>query len=165
MILSGDAAVQGGAMAEAVEPTLHAGGSPAAENLAAEIGASQEIGRITAAQPGMSWSLIALHVLIVTLISNVGKMFPAFCYRKEAHWRERLAVAIGMWPRGEVGAGVLVISMSYGIGGPIVTIAMLSLAFNLFLTDLFIYLAKQLTGSLQAYRRTEAFDPHSNTKA
>ena len=41
-------------------------------------------------------------------------------------------------PRGEVGAGVLVISLSYGIGGPIVTIAMLSLALNLMLTGIFI---------------------------
>jgi hypothetical protein len=53
-----------------------------------------------------------------------------------------------MWPRGEVGAGVLVISLSYGIGGPIVTIAMLSLALNLLLTGAFIYVVKRLTRSL-----------------
>jgi Na+:H+ antiporter len=92
-------------------------------------------------------------VLLVTAISNVGKMFPAFCYRREAHWRERLAVAIGMWPRGEVGAGVLVISLSYGIGGPIVTVAMLSLALNLLLTGAFIYAVKRLTSPLPAYGR------------
>lgn len=56
-----------------------------------------------------------------------------------------------MWPRGEVGAGVLVISLSYGIGGPIVTVAMLSLALNLLLTGVFIYIVEQLTGSLPAY--------------
>ena len=151
MILSGDSASQGGAMARQVEPTLHGAGAPAAEAAAAEIGSSQQIGRITAAQPSMSWAWIILHVLIVTLISNVGKMFPAFCYRKEAHWRERLAVAIGMWPRGEVGAGVLVISLSYGIGGPIVTIAMLSLALNLMLTGAFIYIVKRVTAPLPAY--------------
>ena len=50
-----------------------------------------------------------MHVLALTVLSNLGKMFPAFCYRREAHWRERLALAIGMWPRGEVGAGVLVL--------------------------------------------------------
>ena len=99
---------------------------------------------VTASQPSLSWSMIILHVLLITIISNLGKMFPAFCYRKEAHWRHRLAVAIGMWPRGEVGAGILVLSLSYGIGGPIVTVAMLSLALNLTLTGVFILLVKRL---------------------
>ncbi len=152
LILSGDMAAKGAVTQDKVEPSLHAAGVPAAENAAAIIGEEQNIGRVTAAQPGMGWGLIALHVLIITLLSNLGKMFPAFCYRKEAHWRERLAVAIGMWPRGEVGAGVLVISLSYGIGGPIVTIAMLSLALNLLLTGFFIYFVKQITGPLPAYR-------------
>jgi hypothetical protein len=152
IIISGEAAVQGGAMAQAIEPTLHAAGSPAAESAASRIGADQQVGRVTAAQPAMEWGLIALHVLLITLLSNLGKMFPSLCYRKEAHWRERMAVAIGMWPRGEVGAGVLVISLSYGIGGPIVTIAMLSLVLNLLLTGLFIYIVKRLTGPLPAYK-------------
>ncbi len=99
---------------------------------------------VTASQPGLSWGMILFHVLMITIISNFGKMFPAFCYRKEAHWRHRLAVAIGMWPRGEVGAGILVLSLSYGIGGPIVTVAMLSLALNLALTGVFILLVKRL---------------------
>jgi Kef-type K+ transport system membrane component KefB len=153
LILSGDAAVRGGAMAESVEPSLHAAGAPMAEAVASEVGDTKEIGRITANQPGLGWGLIIMHVLLVTVVSNVGKMFPAFCYRREAHWRERLAVAIGMWPRGEVGAGILVISLSYGIGGPIVTIAMLSLALNLLLTGLFIYIVKRLTSPLPAYRQ------------
>ncbi len=99
---------------------------------------------ITASQPPMGWGMIAWHVLVITLLSNLGKMFPALCYRREAHWRTRLAVAIGMWPRGEVGAGVLVLSMSYGIGGPVVTVAMLSLALNLALTGVFILLVRKL---------------------
>jgi Kef-type K+ transport system membrane component KefB len=99
---------------------------------------------VTASQPNLSWEMIALHVVLITLLSNLGKMFPAFCYRREAHWRHRLAVAIGMWPRGEVGAGVLVLSISYGIGGPVVTVAMLSLALNLALTGVFILLVKRL---------------------
>ena len=49
-----------------------------------------------------------------------------------------------MWPRGEVGAGVLVISIGYGIGGQIVTVAMLSLAFNLLLTGVFILIVRKL---------------------
>ena len=107
---------------------------------------------VTASQPGLGWGMIALHVLLITLLSNLGKMFPAFCYRKEAHWRERLAVAIGMWPRGEVGAGVLVLSLSYGIGGPVVTVAMLSLALNLALTGLFILVVKRLIRDLPPAR-------------
>jgi Kef-type K+ transport system membrane component KefB len=94
--------------------------------------------------PHMSWGTIAIHVVILTVISNLGKMFPAFCYRKEATFRERIAVSIGMWPRGEVGAGVLVVSLSYGIGGPIVVIAMLCLALNLMLTGVFILIIKKL---------------------
>ena len=155
-VLVGDMAVQGGAMAETVEPSLHSSGVPAAEAAAAEIGRSEQVGRVTASQPPMGWSQIILHIFVVTLISNLGKMFPAFCYRRKAHWRERLAVAIGMWPRGEVGAGVLVISLSYGIGGPIVTIAMLSLALNLLLTGVFIYFVKRLTNPLEAYQGIES---------
>jgi Kef-type K+ transport system membrane component KefB len=150
-ILGADLAMQGGAMAEGVEPTFHAGGAPAAEVAAAEVGKASDIGRVTAAQPPLPWLELAAHVLALTVLINLGKMFPAFCYRKEAHWRERLAVAVGMWPRGEVGAGVLVISLSYGIGGPVVTVAILSLALNLLLTGVFIYIVKRLTRPLPAY--------------
>ncbi len=90
------------------------------------------------------WPTIALHVLMVTILSNLGKLFPLFCYSAEAHWKERLALAVGMFPRGEVGAGVLIISIAHGIGGVMVTIAMLSLALNLLLTGLFIVAVKKL---------------------
>ncbi len=103
--------------------------------------------RITAQMASPGWGLIALHVAAITVLSNLGKMFPLFCYRKEAHWRERLALSVGMWPRGEVGAGVLILSLSYGIGGPIVTVAMLSLAVNLLLTGVFIAIVKKLLGT------------------
>ena len=92
----------------------------------------------------MNWGWIVIHVIIVTLLSNLGKIFPLFCYRKEAHWKERLALSVGMFPRGEVGAGVLIISISYGIGGPMITVAMLSLALNLLLTGVFIVAVKKL---------------------
>lgn len=147
----GEATGPADAAALAERPSLHAGGSPTAELRAAEIGQAQEIGRLTASQPALGWGAIAFHVLMVTLLSNLGKMVPAFVYRNEAHWRERLAVAIGMWPRGEVGAGVLVISLSYGIGGPVVTVAMLSLALNLLLTGVFILFVKRLTQPLPGY--------------
>lgn len=108
---------------------------------------------VTIAAPPMGWSEILLHVLAVTVISNLGKMYPAFCYRDQAHWRERLALAVGMWPRGEVGAGVLVISIGYGIGGPILTVAVLSLAVNLVLTGVFILIVKRLISGVPRAER------------
>jgi len=115
------------------DPALHGGDEK-----------SRYTGTVTASQPNLGWSVIVFHVLMITLLCNVGKMFPAFCYRREAAWQHRLAVAVGMWPRGEVGAGVLVLSMSYGIGGPIVTVAMISLTLNLALTGVFIYIIQNL---------------------
>jgi len=102
---------------------------------------------VTAQQAIPGFGMLIVHVLAVTLLANLGKMFPAFCYRREATYKERLALAIGMWPRGEVGAGVLVVSISYGIGGPIVTLAALSLALNLVLTGGFIWLVQKLLDS------------------
>jgi Kef-type K+ transport system membrane component KefB len=91
-----------------------------------------------------NWGEIGLHVLAVTVLANIGKMFPAFVYRREATFRERLAVSICMWPRGEVGAGVLILSLSYGIMGPMILVAALSLALNLVLTGFFILIVKRL---------------------
>jgi Kef-type K+ transport system membrane component KefB len=90
------------------------------------------------------WGVIAGHVLMITFLSNLGKMFPVFCYRREATIRERLAVSVAMFPRGEVGAGVLVVSLSYGLGGPALTVAVLSLALNLVCTGIFIIIVKKL---------------------
>jgi Kef-type K+ transport system membrane component KefB len=101
-------------------------------------------GTLASLTPDISWGWIALHVLFITVLANLGKMFCVLCYRRDATLRERLAVAIGMWPRGEVGAGVLVLSLSYGIGGPVVVVAMLSLALNLLLTGGFIWIIKRL---------------------
>ncbi len=131
------AALQAAAPAASVEdPELHGGDVD-----------DRYVGTITASQPSLSWAQIAVHVLVLSAFINVGKMFPVLCYRNEAHWKHRLAIAVGMWPRGEVGAGVLVLSLSYGIGGPIVTVAMLSLALNLLLTGLFIIIVKRLLGT------------------
>jgi len=95
-----------------------------------------------------SWQTIALHVLMITILANIGKMFPLFVYRRQAHWKERLALCVGMWPRGEVGAGVLILSLGYGIGGEMVAVAALSLALNLLLTGVFIMIVKRLLGSI-----------------
>jgi Kef-type K+ transport system membrane component KefB len=90
------------------------------------------------------WGTLAWHTLALTVLANLGKMFPLFCYRAEAGWGERLGLCIGMWPRGEVGAGVLVVSLTYAIAPPIVAAAALSLALNLVLTGLFIAAVKAL---------------------
>ena len=90
------------------------------------------------------WGVLLGHVVLITVLSNIGKMFPLICYRKEATVRERLALSISMFPRGEVGAGVLVISMSYGLIGTAITVATLSLALNLLLTGVFIAIVKKL---------------------
>ena len=92
----------------------------------------------------LSPAALALHVLLLTVISNVGKCFSVLCYRAEASLRERIAVSIAMFPRGEVGAGILVVSIGYGITGPMLSAAMLSLALNLVLTGVFIAAVKRL---------------------
>lgn len=92
----------------------------------------------------MSTTTLMIHVLAVTILSNLGKMFACFCYKREASLKERLAVGVAMFPRGEVGAGVLAISLSYGINAPYVTVAFMSLALNLVLTGVFIFAVKKM---------------------
>jgi Kef-type K+ transport system membrane component KefB len=114
-----------------------------------------------AADPaGPGWGVILLHVLAITALSNLGKMFPLACYRREAAFRERLALSVGMFPRGEVGAGVLVVSLSYGLGGPMLTVAVLSLALNLAGTGLFILIVKRLIAGPQSAAAERRDVPH-----
>ncbi|QRK04757.1 sodium:proton antiporter [Archangium violaceum] len=115
---------------------------PALGGAGASREAAQSVSAVAGGSPG--WGLIALHVLAVTLLSNLGKMFPALCYRDKASPRERVALAVGLFPRGEVGAGVLVVSLGYGISGTAMTVALLSLALNLLLTGIFILAVKRL---------------------
>ena len=105
---------------------------------------------VTASLPPLSLGMTVLHVCLLTLLINVGKMFPLFCYRGEAHWKERLALSVAMCPRGEVGAGIILLSLDYGIGGPIVSVAVLSLALNLLLTPAFVYAVNALVRSAPA---------------
>jgi Kef-type K+ transport system membrane component KefB len=123
-------------------PPIRAGHAGDAPHVLAYAGAPAEAVAQMHAFPG--WGAVAGHVLVVTLLSNLGKLFPVFCYRREATLRERLALSVGMFPRGEVGAGVLVIALSYGLGGPTLTVAVLSLAVNLLLTGAFIVVVKRL---------------------
>lgn len=98
---------------------------------------------VTASQPMMSWGMIALNVMIVTILSNIGKLFPLICYR-DRHILERLALSVGMFTRGEVGAGILIIALGYNLGGPILIISLLSLVLNLVLTGFFVIFVKKM---------------------
>lgn len=85
-----------------------------------------------------SWQPMLVHLVILTVLANLGKCIPALCYRREASLKERLALSVAMFPRGEVGAAVLLIGLGYGFGGYVATLAMLGLALNLILTGVFI---------------------------
>lgn len=88
---------------------------------------------------GASVMMTAGHVLILTILANLGKFFLIFCYQGEASLKERMALGIAMFPRGEVGAAVLLIGIGFGLGGYENTLAVLSLALNLVLTGVFIW--------------------------
>lgn len=94
--------------------------------------------------PMLPWGVIAIHVVLVTLISNVGKLFPLLFYRDRSIG-ERLAVSVGMFTRGEVGAGVLFIAIGYQLGGVLLVVSVLAMCLNLLLTGFFISYAKRLT--------------------
>ena len=98
---------------------------------------------LIASIPSMSASTIALHVLVVTLLSNIGKLAP-MCFYRDRSLTERFALSVGMFARGEVGAGVIFIALGYNIGGPILLISILTLVLNLILTIGFVYLVKHL---------------------
>ena len=98
---------------------------------------------VTGSQEMMSWGMIMLHVLIVSLLSNIGKLFPVFFY-KYRKFSERLALSIGMFTRGEVGAGVIFIALGYSLGGPALIISVLTIVLNLILTGIFVLWVKKL---------------------
>jgi Kef-type K+ transport system membrane component KefB len=93
----------------------------------------------------MSLGIALTHVMALTLLSNLGKCFPLLCYGSEATRRERLGLSIAMFPRGEVGAGVLLMALGYGIKGLPVVLGSLSLALNLLLTVVFIMVVVKLS--------------------
>ena len=98
---------------------------------------------VTASLPMMSWGIIAVHVVVVSLLSNIGKLMPLAFYR-DRKFSERLALSIGMFTRGEVGAGVIFIAISYNLGGPLLLISVLTIVLNLILTGGFVMLVKKL---------------------
>lgn len=98
---------------------------------------------IMASQPMPSWGVIALHVVAVSILSNIGKLVPMLFYRNHSI-KERLALSIGMFTRGEVGAGVIFIAFGYSIGGAALLISVLTLVLNLVLTGVFVLIVKRL---------------------
>ncbi|WP_065220314.1 MULTISPECIES: cation:proton antiporter domain-containing protein [Butyricimonas] len=105
------------------------------------------IGLDTAGENMPGWGILVFHVIVVTLLSNLGKMFPLFFYR-DRKIQERLALSIGMFTRGEVGAGIIVIAMGYQLGGPALIISILSLVLNLVLTGFFVIAVKRISQSV-----------------
>lgn len=98
---------------------------------------------ILGSQPMMQWGTVAFHVVMVTMLSNIGKLVPLFFYR-DRQFRERLALSVGMFTRGEVGAGIIFIAVGYNIGGPALIISVLTLTLNLILTGFFVLWVKRL---------------------
>lgn len=92
----------------------------------------------------MSWIFFTSHALAITFLANLGKLYPMLCYKKEASLREKAALSIAMWPRGEMGIGILLFSLNYGLPDVVVQIAGLSVALNLLLTGWFITLILRL---------------------
>ena len=115
------------------------------------------------AQASMGAGALVGHVAVVSIIMILGKMFPIFVYRDEVNFSTRLALSLGMCPRGEVGAGVIVISLTFGIGGDAITIAVICLALNLMASSLFIMSVKLLaplepTGTATNAPRSAAYE-------
>jgi len=95
----------------------------------------------------MGLGVAVIHVILITVLSNLGKCVPLAAYRDAVSIRQRLALSVGMFPRGEVGIGVLLVSLAVFrqqglLDAPGVqesmALAALSLALNLALTGLFI---------------------------
>jgi Kef-type K+ transport system membrane component KefB len=100
--------------------------------------------------------IVVVHVLVLTFLMNIGKCVPLAVYGDEASLRERAALSVGMFPRGEVGIGVLLVSLeifqqtgSFDTPGISESISLggLSLALNLSLTGLFILAVIRLLNS------------------
>ena len=105
--------------------------------------AAAAAGSVTAAQPMMPWGVLLLHVVAVSALSNLGKLVPVFFYR-DRKLSERLALSVGMFTRGEVGAGVIFIALGYSLGGPALIVSVLTLVLNLILTGGFVVWVKRL---------------------
>uniref|UniRef100_A0A7S2I203 Cation/H+ exchanger domain-containing protein n=1 Tax=Zooxanthella nutricula TaxID=1333877 RepID=A0A7S2I203_9DINO len=107
-------------------------------------GAHRRLGSASSA-PAMPVEAFVQHIVVCTILMNVGKLFPACCYRKEVNLRTRIALAVAMMPRGEVCAGIIVNALALGIQGPAMTVAVFCLATNMMMVSGFIFIVKKLT--------------------
>merc|ERR1719291_846105 len=105
--------------------------------------------------------LIALHVLVCSVLMNLGKLFPAACYRSEVNLKTRIALAVAMMPRGEVCAGIIANALALGITGPPMVIAIFCLALNMMMVSGFIFTVKTLAKEQKspAGSQSDAGDP------
>jgi len=94
---------------------------------------------------------LAWHTLAITLLANLGKMFPLLCYRSEAEWRERLALCVAC---GRAARWVRACSWSRRLRHrrSMVAVATFSLALNLVLTGVFIVIVKALLRAPGAHK-------------
>lgn len=106
-------------------------------------GSGSDATSVTASQPMMPWGTLLLHVVAVSALSNLGKLVPLLFYH-DRPFSERLALSVGMFTRGEVGAGVIFIALGYNLGGPALVISVLTLVLNLILTGGFVLWVKHL---------------------
>jgi Kef-type K+ transport system membrane component KefB len=113
---------------------------------------------------GLGLGTILCHVIAVSGLMTLGKMFCLICYRDEVNWRQRLALSLGMCPRGEVGASIIVIALELGMEGPTIIVALCALGGNLVMSGAFIALVKYLvnydedSGAEDEYVIQTAFD-------
>jgi Kef-type K+ transport system membrane component KefB len=100
--------------------------------------------------------LIVLHVLACSFLMNLGKLFPAACYRSEVNLRTRIALAVAMMPRGEVCAGIIANALALGITGPPMVIAIFCLALNMMMVSGFIFTVKTLAKEQRSPAHSQA---------
>eukprot|EP00756_Hemistasia_phaeocysticola_P022045 Hpha_TRINITY_DN15810_c0_g2::TRINITY_DN15810_c0_g2_i1::g.191285::m.191285 len=115
---------------------------PKLEIFGGSVGSGSDSGSEEKAAMGVG--VLMFHVAMMTILMILGKMVPLFFYRNEASLKQRFALCVGMCPRGEVGAGVIVVALALGIKGDAITIAVMCLALNLILSGFFIMAVKRL---------------------
>eukprot|EP01062_Namystynia_karyoxenos_P029921 TRINITY_DN22403_c0_g1_i1.p1 TRINITY_DN22403_c0_g1~~TRINITY_DN22403_c0_g1_i1.p1 ORF type:complete len:911 (+),score=112.48 TRINITY_DN22403_c0_g1_i1:67-2799(+) len=107
----------------------------------------------------MSTEETVWHVFCVTLLMFVGKFFVICCYTKDTNLWGRLALALSLCPRGELAAGLILISIEhrgdYGIPKSVVTVTILALIVNMMLTGPMVALIRRLVLYVMAQEAAE----------
>ncbi len=106
-------------------------------------GSGSDATSVTASQPMMPWGTLLLHAVAVAVEGQRHEL-PEVRERRDRPFSERLALSVGMFTRGEVGAGVIFIALGYNLGGPALVISVLTLVLNLILTGGFVLWVKHL---------------------